>query len=88
MRWVLLSIVDVCCWMYAATAADAASQDGPISEHLHLMDAPEFNGYNMWALYEGSKHGPQHFNGGVDSCCWFVSNWTAMAPMCGVQLHY
>ena len=34
-----------------------------MSEHLHLVDLPGFNGYNVWSLHEGSKHGPPLFNG-------------------------
>lgn len=43
-----------------------ALQDGPISHHNHLVDLPEFNSTNFWALYEDTQHGPPLFDGACD----------------------
>jgi hypothetical protein len=48
------------------------SQDGPIAEHLHVVDAPGFNGTNFWEMYEDELHGPLLFDGE-----WYKVIWAA-----------
>ena len=50
----------LCC---VVPCGNVVLQEGPITHHLHLLDTAEFNGTNIWSLYEESKHGPPLFDG-------------------------